>query len=168
VGRVTGDRQIIYSGQDFSLKGEKGRFVLPSAFRKTVAQSSDGKTLCLDKHHRWNCLVGFGLSRENELEHQLEREEERAFRLGKDFDVDIRRHQLFGFARLPFDDSGRFVMPQHLVELGCLTGGVFFHGAGTFFTLWDPEELYRMGAEFENAQAACRALAADNARGKKG
>ena len=87
---MTGERQIIYSGQDFSLKGEKGRFVLPSAFRKTVAQSSDGKTLCLDKHHRWNCLVGFGLSRESELEDQLEREEERAFRLGKDFDVDAR------------------------------------------------------------------------------
>jgi MraZ protein len=164
---VTGERAVIYSGQDFSLKGEKGRFVLPSGFRKTVAQSSGGKMLCLDKHHRWNCLVGFGLSRESELEALLEREEDRAYDKGRDFDVDTRRHQLFGFARIPFDDSGRFVMPQHLVELGGLTEGVFFHGAGTFFTLWDPEELYRMGAEFENAQAACRSLVAEN-KGKKG
>ncbi|MBS1239719.1 MAG: division/cell wall cluster transcriptional repressor MraZ [Proteobacteria bacterium] len=165
---MAGERQVIYSGQDFSLKGEKGRFVLPPAFRKTVAQSSDGKTLCLDKHHRWNCLIGFGLSRESELEAQLEREEDRSIRLNQDFDSDRRRIQLFGFARLPFDDSGRFVMPPHLVDLGCLTGGVFFHGAGTFFTLWNPEELYRMGEGWEAAQAACRVLAAENAKGKKG
>jgi MraZ protein len=164
---VNGERQIIYSGQDFSLKGEKGRFVLPSSFRKTVTQSSDGKMLCLDKHHRWNCLIGFGLSREGELEAQLEKEEERAIRLNQDFDSDRRRIQLFGFARLPFDDSGRFVMPQHLADLGCLEHGVFFHGAGTFFTLWNPEELYRMGEGWEAAQAACRALAAEN-KGKKG
>ncbi|MBO9499303.1 MAG: division/cell wall cluster transcriptional repressor MraZ [Novosphingobium sp.] len=165
---MTGERQVIYSGQEFSLKGEKGRFVLPSGFRKTVAQSSGGKMLCLDKHHRWNCLVGFGLSREGELEAQLDKEEERAIRLGQpDFDSDRRRIQLFGFARLPFDDSGRFVMPQHLADVGCLEGEVFFHGAGTFFTLWNPEELYRMGEGWEAAQAACRALAAE-AKGKKG
>lgn len=165
---MTGERQIIYSGQDFSLKGEKGRFVLPSGFRKTVTQSSDGKMLCLDKHPRWNCLVGFGLSHETELEAQLVAEEERAVRFGKDFDIDIRRHLLFGFARIPFDDSGRFVMPQHLIEVGSLGEQVFFHGAGTHFTLWSPDELYRMGPEFANAQAACRALAADNTKGKKG
>ncbi|WEK48038.1 MAG: division/cell wall cluster transcriptional repressor MraZ [Candidatus Andeanibacterium colombiense] len=165
---MTGERQVIFSGQEFSLKGEKGRFVLPSGFRKTVAHASDGKTLCLDKHHRWNCLVGFGLSRESDLEAQLEKEEERAIRLGQhDFDSDRRRIQLFGFARLPFDDSGRFVMPQHLADIGCLANEVFFHGAGTFFTLWNPDELYRMGEGWEAAQAACRALAAES-KGKKG
>lgn len=161
------ERQVIYSGQGFSPRGEKGRFVLPPAFRKAVAESSDGKTLCLARHERWNCLTGFGLSRGSELNAQLEREEENAIRRGEPFDADLRRMQLFGFAELPFDASGRFVMPDYLAELGCLTGGVFFHGAGTFFTLWNPDELYRMGPGWEGAQAACRALAAEH-RGKKG
>lgn len=161
-------RQVIYSGQGFSLRGEKGRFVLPPAFRKAVAESSDGKVLCLARHERWNCLTGFGLSRSAEIEAQIEREEESAIRRGVDFDPDLRRIQLFGFAELPFDSSGRFVMPDHLSELGSLGEGVFFQGAGNFFTLWNPEELYRMGVGWEGAQAACRALCTEAAKGKKG
>ncbi len=166
MGRVTGVKQVIYSGQGFSLKGEKGRFVLPPAFRKPVAESSDGKILCLAKHERWPCLTGFGLSRSAALEDQIAREEERALRMDRDFDPDLRRIQLFGFSEIPFDASGRFIMPDHLAELGCLTGGVFFQGAGGFFTLWNPDELYRMGEGWEGAQAACRALAAETAGGK--
>lgn len=169
VGQVSGERQVIYSGQGFSLKGEKGRFVLPPAFRKTVAESSDGKILCLARHERWKCLTGFGLSRGAELEAQIEREEERAIRMGRDFDPDLRRIQLFGFVEIPFDASGRFVMPDHLAGLGGLTDGVFFQGAGSFFTLWNPDELFRMGEGWEGAQAACGAFVSEmGGKGKKG
>ncbi len=165
---MSGEKQVIYSGQDFSLKGEKNRFVLPPEFRKAVADSSDGKTLCLAKHERWTCLVGFGRSRKPELEAQLALELETAIRTKRDFDPDLRRLQLFGFVEIPFDASGRFVMPDHLVSLGKLDGGVFFQGAGTFFTLWNPEELYRMGEGYEGPQAACRALAGSSGgKGRK-
>ena len=86
-----------YSGQAYSPAGDKGRFVLPPLFRKAVKESSEGRVLCLAKHERWNCLTGFGLSRKSELEDQLEREEDRAIRLDKDFDRDLRAMQLFGF-----------------------------------------------------------------------
>jgi MraZ protein len=158
----------VYSGQGLSSRGEKGRYVLPPEFRKAVAESSESKILCLAKHERWTCLTGFGLSREADLEAQIEQELERALRLGRDFDVDLRRMQLFGFKKIPFDDSGRFIMPEHLAGLGCLTGDVYFHGAGSFFTLWNPDELYRMGDGWEGAQAACRALAAEGGKGRKG
>ena len=157
-----------YSGQGFSLRGEKGRFVLPPAFRKAVKESSEGRVLCLAKHERWSCLTGFGLSRRVELEAQIDREEERAIRLNIDFDRDLRAMQLYGFVEVPFDDSGRFIMPDHLAELGRLDHGVYFQGAGGFFTLWNPEELYRMGEGWEGAQAACRMLEAETlAKGKK-
>ena len=157
-----------FSGQGFSLRGEKSRFVLPPAFRKAVAEASDGRILCLAKHERWNCLTGFGLSRRDEFEAQIEREEERAVRMGKDFDPDLRRIQLFGFAEIPFDASGRFIMPEHLQGLASLQDGVFFQGAGPFFTLWNPAELDQMGEGWEGAQAACAALQAEAAtKGKK-
>ena len=160
--------QVIYSGQGFSLRGEKGRFVLPPAFRKAVTESSDGKTLCLAKHERWNCLTGFGLSRRAELNALIAHEERVAIDRGQDYDGDTRRIQLFGFAELPFDSSGRFVMPDHIAGLGSLDESIFFSGAGSFFTLWNPEELYRMGPGWEGAQAACRALAAENSAKGKG
>lgn len=157
-----------YSGQGFSLRGEKDRFVLPPAFRKAVKESSDGRILCLAKHERWNCLTGFGLSRRDELDAQIDREEDQAIRRGQDFDRDLRAMQLFGFIEIPFDESGRFIMPGHLVELGQLNDGVYFQGAGSFFTLWNPKELYAMGAGWEGAQAACRTLEAEtSAKGRK-
>lgn len=144
-----------YSGQAFSPAGDKGRFVLPPLLRKAVRDSSAGRVLCLAKHDRWNCLIGFGLSRKDELEAQLDREEDRAIKLEKDFDRDLRAMQLFGFVEVPFDDSGRFVMPEHLRSLGCVGDGLYFHGGGRFFTIWNPDELAQMGSEWESAQAAC-------------
>ncbi|MEM9500698.1 MAG: division/cell wall cluster transcriptional repressor MraZ [Pseudomonadota bacterium] len=159
-----------YSGQAYSPAGDKGRFVLPPAFRKAVKESSGGsKILCLAKHERWNCLTGFGLSRKEELEDQLDREEERALRLNRDdFDRDLRAMQLFGFAEVPFDDSGRFVMPDHLRTLGKVEDGLYFHGGGRFFTIWNPIQLNEMGEQWESAQVACANLVADvAAKGKR-
>ena len=167
-GDVAENAATVYSGQDFSPRGEKGRYVLPTEFRKAVIESSGGKVLCLAKHERWKCLTAFGLSREHELNAQLLHEEERAIRLGRDFDADLRRIQLFGFKKISFDDSGRFIVPEHLAGIAGLTGDVFFQGAGSFFTLWNPEELYRMGEGWESAQAACRALADEAGRKRKG
>lgn len=158
-----------YSGQAFSPAGDKGRFTLPPLFRKAVKESSDGRILCLAKHDRWNCLTGFGLSRRAELDAQLDREEERAIRMGEAFDRDFRSMHLFGFIEIPFDDSGRFVLPDHMRALAEIDdGGLYFQGAGRFFTIWNPQQLAAMGPEWAPAQAACASLVseADN-KGKR-
>ena len=165
-GYVEG-QAISYSGQGFSLRGEKGRFVLPPQFRKSVRESSDGnRTLCLAKHERWNCLTGFGLSRKNAFTAQIDREELLAIQRGHEFDRDLRQIQLFGFTEVPFDDSGRFVLPDHLLDLGRVEDGLFFQGAGDFFVLWNPQEIDTMGTGWEGAKAACAMLAAEAANGK--
>jgi MraZ protein len=156
-----------YSGQAYSPAGDKGRFVLPPAFRKAVKESSGGnRTLCLAAHDRFDCLIGFGLSRTEKLNAQLEREEDRAIRMNDArFDRDVRAAQLFGFEQLPFDDSGRFVMPEHLRDLGKVGDGLFFQAAGEFFFVWSPDELARMGPEWKSAQAACAKLVAAARKG---
>ena len=150
-----------YSGQAYSPAGDKGRYVLPPLFRKAVKESSDGRVLCLAKHPTWNCLVGFGLSRKNELDAQLDREEELAYRAGRDFDRDTRASQLFGFVEIPFDESGRFVMPDHLKALGSIDDGLYFQGGGRFFTLWNPAKLDEMGDDWASAKAARDSFLAD-------
>lgn len=161
-------RPFSYRGQGFSLRGEKGRFVLPPAFRKVVRDSShDQRVLCLAKHDRYDCLTGFGLSRMDALEDQLDREEEKALRRQEDFDRDQRSAQLYGFHEIPFDDSGRFIMPDHLIELGGFEDQLFFQGGGTVFTLWNPENLFAMGEGWDAAKAACRAMMAEPQKGKR-
>lgn len=161
-------RRIIYSGQGFSLRGEKSRFVLPPDFRKAVRESGRGeKTLFLMKHERWNCLVGFGDSRREEMLEQLERQQQAAWDAGKDFDYDTRASMLFGCASTPFDDSGRFVVPAGLMAPGCIGEEIFFQGAGTFFTLWSEAELAKMGPEWDAAKSICAHLAEEaRAKGK--
>ena len=162
------DKPIRYNGKGFSLRAEKNRLALPASLRKDVVASSAGeRVLCLAKHHAWTCLIGFGRSRIDTFDDYLDREEERATRLGNDFDRDLRSMQLWGFEQIPFDASGRFVLPDHLAELGNLRDEVFFHGAGEFFTVWSPEELYAMGPQLDLAKASCRRFQADAAKGRK-
>lgn len=147
-----------FSGQAFSPAGDKGRFVLPPLFRNATKASSGSKVLCLDKHAQFSCLVGFGLSRMGELEAQLDREEDRAT---GDFDRDTRAQQLFGFAQVSFDDSGRFVLPDHLRQLGHIEDAMFFQGGGRQFTIWNPAELMKMGDQWAAAKAACAQFLAE-------
>lgn len=164
---VAGKAASGYSGQGFSPRGEKGRYVLPPAFRNAIAPSTaDPRTLCLAKHDRWSCLTGFGLARTESFEAQLDREEESALRLSREFDRELRSTQLWTFSEIPFDASGRFVLPEHLAELCDIDAAICFLGGGQFFTLWAPERLYEMGQGWEGQQAVCRKLEAD-AKGKR-
>jgi MraZ protein len=158
-----------YSGQDFSLMRDKGRFVLPASFRKIVKESSDNRpVLCVDTHPRWPCLIGFGLSRTESFGDVLDREERDADKRGVDFDRELRITQLNSFKQVTFDDSGRFVLPSYLSELRGIEDRIFFQGGGDVIQLWSPDRLAGMGEGWENPKAACRQLASETlAKGGK-
>src|SRR5579871_5441144 len=118
-----------YSGPGFSLQRDKGRFVLPAAFRKIVKESSLGATLCLAKHERWPCLVAFGRSFADGFDAILERDAADAARQNKDFDRELRAMQLNNFIEVPFDDSGRFVLPPYLGERVGIGEEIYFQGS---------------------------------------
>ncbi|WP_062786364.1 division/cell wall cluster transcriptional repressor MraZ [Novosphingobium capsulatum] len=157
-----------YWGQGFSPRGEKNRFVLPADFRATVKDASQGqRLLCLDRHHKFPCLTGFGLSRVETFPARIAREEEMAFKRGDDFDPDTRAAQLYGFLRASFDESGRFILPDHLGEQASVNDALYFHGGGEFFTIWAPEVLFTMDSGWGSAKATCRALMAEAAQKAK-
>ena len=152
-----------YSGYYYSLAGDKGRYVLPPAIRKAVKDSSNGsKILCIGIEGEDECLTGFGTSRIDTLQQELNDARDRAVQM-KDasFNYKERAQALFGFEQVPFDDSGRFVMPEYLRDLGMACEGLFYQGAGDFFMVWDPEVLLRQGPAYRAAQAACRKLMAE-------
>ena len=71
--------------------------------------------------------------------------------------------QLYGFVEVPFDDSGRFVIPDHLETLASFGDQLYFQGAGAFFMIRSPDALAAMGTGWEGAQAACASLAVEAA-----
>ena len=156
-----------YRGHGFSLRGEKGRYVLPPSFRNVFADNGEERVLCLVKDEKYPCLTAFAQSRSDGFEEMLDKEEDASIRRGVEFDRVLRALQLWGFAEVPFDTSGRFVLPDHLCGLAGLTDGIYFQGGGQFITLWNPERLYAMGAGFEGAQATCRSFAEEAAKKAK-
>lgn len=157
-----------YSGQGFSLRGEKDRFVLPSKLRNPLAEASGERTLCVSKHDRWPCLVGFGKDRVETFDSLLDELEDKAIRRGDDaFDRELRSADLWTFTPINFDASGRFVLTPTLTELGGIGDGLYFHGIGQIITIWNPEALLSKGPEFAQFQAYCRQeMAATQAKGK--
>lgn len=166
---MSGDGFEGFNGQAYTPAGDKGRFSLPPKFRRAVMESSGSRILCIDKHDSWPCLVGFGRSRTVRLREQLQREFDSAERRGNDdFNYEERKQQLFGYEEVPFDDSGRFIMPSFLADLGQIDDGLFFRGSDDFFFIWNPERLYEMGPAWEKAKAACRSMVQDaGSRGKR-
>lgn len=130
--------------------------MLPPEFRKAVRESSESeRVLCLQVHPELKCLVAFGLSREAELDAQLDREEEIALQRDVPFNRQLRASQLFGFTRIPFDDSGRFVMPTRFIKGANLGEKLFFQGAGAEFLIFNPDELMQLGDEWAHAKMGC-------------
>ncbi len=158
-----------YSGQGFSPRGEKDRFVLPAKLRNIIAERSGQRLLCIGVHDKWPCLTGFGKDREAEFTRILDREEQRATDLKQDFDRDGRSMNLWDFEEAPFDASGRFVLPPVSSELGGIGDALYFHGIGEFITIWNPEVLLEQANPmFKGPQARCRAEMAKAAAKAKG
>ena len=155
---MTADKPVFFSGYGFSLRGEKNRFVLPPAFRNAIQDSTGNRTLCLGFNQKPRCLTGFGLNRAEDLEAQVERERESAISQGKPFDEFDLRRQLFSFEQIPFDSSGRFVMPDYLIDSARIDDAICVIGFGKYFTIWAPQALYMMDDTYAPQMAACRAL----------
>ena len=158
-------RTIGYRGQGFSLRGEKDRFVLPPLFRKVFAELGDEGTLCVAKHHTYPCLIAFGPSRTESFEDILDKEEENAVRRGVEFDRDLRSTQMWTFTEVPFDKSGRFILPSSYAKVGGIGENICFLGGGQFLTMWDLDRLGAMGGGWQD-QYELSLAAAEDARAK--
>ncbi len=133
---------FVYSGSALSAIDDKGRLSVPSVLRKDLIASSEGRILCLGTHEKWDCLVGFGLSRKAEMIAEIDREEDIAIARGEPYDRDAAGARKFSsLQELSFDASGRFVIPPMLQAVADMSEHVMFHGNGSTFCLWDPQTL---------------------------
>ena len=131
-----------------------------------LAASANAPILCLDIHHKYRCLVGFGLSRAEGFADQILHEERVALERGEPFDREVRSQQLGGFERAKFDDSGRFILPDYLGEAIDAGEALYFHGGDSHFTIWAPDVLFAMNDDWNNAKIKCRKLLADGTIGR--
>src|SRR3546814_14170788 len=63
-----------------------------------------------------------------DFEQELKEEQEIALRAGKEFDAEKRASDIYSSYEVPFDGSGRFVLPDDLVALAEITDQIYFRG----------------------------------------
>ncbi len=114
--------------------------MLPAGFRKTVADSSDGRYLFLSAHPVLPCLTAFGESHVDFMEEQIDKAEAKAIARGQDYDRDAAEINMGSMIEeVSFDSSGRFSFPPLLRKLAGIDDKAVFLGSMRVITIWNPD-----------------------------
>lgn len=130
---------IVYGGSGLSNVDGKGRTTIPSEIRKSVETSSAGNMVCVARHPKHKCLVGFGRMERTKLRSDIERQWDSAISRGDEFDRELAGITSSSIFETVFEPSGRFVLHPMLKHFGGIDGQLFMFGATTHFMLWNPE-----------------------------
>ena len=140
-----GDRAD-YQGKGLGLVDDKGRVAIPNALRATLAKNSpredgkDGGTVIIAPHPEYRCLIAYDPGFVPLWKAKLEaRDAAHAERTGRvDYNILDRAG---GAEPLPFDGSGRFIMPAFERRYARIEGAAVFVGRYDWITIWSPKIL---------------------------
>lgn len=120
----------------------KGRVALPAPMRLIVERQGGERTLLLTDDRQRGCLRAGDQGWSDRLYDRMARDAERALDAGREIDRDeIGASALGHLDDVPFDASGRFILPPFLRGKGKLATHAFFWGAGDSIEIWSPQIL---------------------------
>jgi MraZ protein len=138
-GEALGERGL-FRGHGLQAIDGKGRVAIPAPLRAVIERNSGDRVLLLGLHVRDACLTGADTGFSQIEYDRIRRDEERALDTGQDIDRDnIARLTFGGGEELPFDASGRFILPTFYRDTAKLTDLAFFVGTGERFEVWNPQ-----------------------------
>ncbi len=135
-----------YQGSGLGPVDDKGRVAIPSSLRNTLAGNApkangkDGGTVIIGAHQKHRCLVAYDAGYLAKLKAQLDAREERYTADDGEYDYNIKRRASSGEA-VPFDGSGRFIMPGFPRHYAGIGAHAFFYGVFDYIEIWDPATL---------------------------
>ncbi len=134
-------RELI-SGSGLSVIDGKGRVSIPPRLRNAVIANSAERTFYLGKQSGQASLVGYDKAALEERDQMIDVAERAAATNGLPvYNMDARASTFASVESVPFDTSGRFVLPPRLRHGAELTELAFFAGFGRFFCIWNPHLL---------------------------
>ena len=132
-----------YQGHGIGLVDDKGRVAIPSALRATLQANAprpdgkDGGTIVIGPHEASECLVAYDPAFVEVRAGQLDAHEAQFTGADGSYDYNIQRRAMAGEA-VPFDGSGRFIMPAFPRFHANIGAHAFFYGANNRIEIWDP------------------------------
>lgn len=130
---------VVYAGSGLSSVDGKARATIPAELRDSVQESSDGNMVCLARHPKLPCLIGFGRTERQKLRADVEAQWQGAIARGEEFDRELAGITASSIFETAFEASGRFVLQPMLKHFGKIEERAFFFGATTHFMLWNPD-----------------------------
>jgi MraZ protein len=151
----------LYQGGGIGLVDDKGRVAIPNALRGTLqdnaprADGKDGGTIIIGVHEDAPCLVAYDPAYLPELKAELDRRVELSRGSDGKVNHNILRDGANGEA-VPFDGSGRFIMPAWPRFHANIGPHAFFWGTLTLIEIWDPKTLAAQAGIAPRMQSALR------------
>jgi MraZ protein len=132
-----------YQGHGIGLVDDKGRVAIPNALRTTLQQNApradgkDGGTIVIGPHESNECLVAYDPAYVEIRAVQLDAHEAEHTAADGSYDYNYQRRVMAGEA-VPFDGSGRFIMPAFPRFHANIGQYAFFQGINNRIEIWDP------------------------------
>ena len=140
---------------------DKGRVAIPNALRSILAENAprpdgkDGGTIIVAVHEDQPCLMAYDPAYLAELKVELDRRAELSRGADGKIDPNIKRGGANGEA-VPFDGSGRFIMPGFPRFHAGIGANAFFWGTFDYIEIWDPKTLLDTPGVAPAMVSACR------------
>lgn len=136
-----------FSGSALNAVDAKGRLSVPAGVRSVIERRSEAKVIVLGMHEVDPCLVAYDrnygrfLHRENERVRLAEEAANPRARFARD-------RRTFGIVEeVPYDPSGRIILPRMMRSKGAIEDLALFVGAGAVVEIWNPRLALQSGDE---------------------
>jgi MraZ protein len=131
----------LFQGSALNAVDAKGRVSVPAFLRSVIERRGDARTIVLAKHDAFACLSaydpGYAALKHAKIERQFEKDE-----LNPDAELAYQARTLMAFGateEVPYDSSGRIVLPPMMRKKGGIDDLALFLGAGETFQIWNPK-----------------------------
>ena len=129
-----------FQGSALNAVDAKGRLSVPAFVRSVIERRSDARAINVGAHEVSPCLTGYSRAHSQELYAELERRrlagEEKGAAVEEHY---ARARRLFGMTEdVPYDSSGRIILPPMMRRKGKIEDLALFVGVGGIVEIWNP------------------------------
>ena len=129
-----------FQGSALNAVDAKGRLSVPAFVRNVIERSSDERAIVIGAHEVSPCLTAYGRNYARNLWSDMERrrlaDEGRGTGLEDHY---ARARRMFGMTEdVPYDTSGRIILPPMMRRKGRIEELALFVGVGGIVEIWNP------------------------------
>ena len=139
----------LFNGSALNAVDAKGRLSIPAFIRSVVERRSDAKAIVVGAHEVDPCLTAYdrGYARHLHIENERRRLlEEGQSGSGDNVGHFRRARRTFGLTEdVPYDPSGRIILPPMMRRKGRIEDLALFVGVGGTFEIWNPRLALESG-----------------------